>query len=148
MAILQVGAIPLRKMGVLDISFRLFMRLVAISCVISGLQYWSLLIGYSNGGASRFDLMAVHWQVPSVALAVLMPVAAVGLWMEVSWGAVIWVVAAGTEVLMHTWLAGWYGEHRMLVGMHLSVALTYAAFRLARAIRDRGRTTAVTTDSL
>lgn len=148
MAILQVGAIPLRKMGALDISFRLFMRLVAIGCVISALQYWGRLIGYSNEGADRFDLMSVHWQVPSVALAVLMPVAAVGLWMEVSWGAVIWVVAAGSEVLMHTWLADWYGERQMLVGLHLSVAVTYAAFRLARAIRDRGRTTAVTTDSL
>ncbi|PWW03416.1 hypothetical protein DFR52_10196 [Hoeflea marina] len=148
MAILQVGAIPLRKMGMLDIGFRLFMRLVAVGCVISGLHYWSLLIGYADGGAGRFDLVAVHWQVPSVALAVLMPVAAVGLWMEVSWGAVIWVVAAGAEVLMHGWLTGWYGERQMLVGMHLTVALTYAALRLARAIRDRGRTTAVTTDSL
>ena len=100
MAILQIGTAPEAGTGTLESSFRLFMRLVALGCLLAGLQYWGRLIGYSDGGMSRFDLIPSYWQLASASLAVLLPVAAVGLWMQVSWGPVLWVVAAGSEVIM------------------------------------------------
>ena len=110
MAILQIGTAPEADTGALEASFRLFMRLVALSCLVAGLQYWGRLIGLSDGGMSRFDLIPYYWQLASAALAVLLPVAAVGLWMQVSWGPVIWVVAAGSEIVMHKGFPLWYGE--------------------------------------
>lgn len=136
---LQVGAIPVPKTGTLDISFRIFLRVVAVSCIYTGLTYWARLIGLTDGGNSRFDLLLPHWQFAAASLAVLMPVAAVGLWMEVSWGAVMWVVAAGGQVLMHQVFWRWFGSQPLVMGLHATVALTYIAFRAAFFIRERER---------
>lgn len=148
MPILQVGAIPVRKTGALDISFRVFLRLVALWCIFTGLSYWARLIGLTDGGNSRFDLLLPHWQFAAASLSVLMPVAAVGLWMEVSWGAVIWVVAAGAQVIMHQFLWRWFGALPLVVGLHAAVALIYIAFRIAFLVRDRIRAGKVRSDSL
>ena len=69
---------------------------MAVSCFWFGLNYWAMLIGYSFGGAGRFDLLPLPWRVAATSLAVVYPVAALGLWLLVSWGPVLWVVAAAT----------------------------------------------------
>ena len=134
MAILQIGTSPEIGTGALEASFRLFMRLVAISCLVAGLQYWGRLIGY--------------WQLASASLAVLLPVAAVGLWMQVSWGPVIWVVAAGSEVIMHKGLPLWFGERPLLLLAHVVVVSVYIGFRVALFVKRRHDARQVTTDSL
>tara|TARA_R110002020_G_scaffold18931_39_gene65601 strand:+ start:1188 stop:1637 length:450 start_codon:yes stop_codon:yes gene_type:complete len=148
MAILQIGTAPEAGTGALEASFRLFVRLVALSCLIAGLQYWGRLIGYSDGGMSRFDLLPNYWQFASAALAVLLPVAAVGLWMQVSWGPVIWVVAAGSEIIMHKGFPLWYGERPVLVLAHVLVISVYIGFRIALFVKRRQDAKVVRTDSL
>lgn len=69
-----------------DILFVLFLRLIAIACFWLGLQYWAMLVGYSLDGHARFDLLALPWKVAGAGLAVVFPVAALGLWLTVSWG--------------------------------------------------------------
>ncbi|MBU4530048.1 MAG: hypothetical protein KUA43_06970 [Hoeflea sp.] len=148
MAILQIGTAPEAGTGALEASFRLFMRLVALSCLVAGLQYWGRLIGLSDGGMSRFDLIPSYWQFASAALSVLLPVAAVGLWMQVSWGPVIWVVAAGSEIVMHKGFPLWYGERPLLVIAHVVVISVYIGFRAALFIKRRQDARLVRTDSL
>ncbi|MEP3436402.1 MAG: DUF6163 family protein [Hoeflea sp.] len=148
MAILQIGTAPEAGTGALEASFRLFVRLVALSCLVAGLQYWGRLIGYSDGGMSRFDLLPTYWQFASAALAVLLPVAAVGLWMQVSWGPVIWVVAAGSEIIMHKAFPLWYGERPLLVIAHAVVISVYIGFRVALFVKRRQDAKLVRTDSL
>lgn len=148
MAILQIGTAPEAGTGALEASFRLFMRLVALSCLVAGLQYWGRLIGLSDGGMSRFDLIPSYWQFAASALAVLLPVAAVGLWMQVSWGPVIWVVAAGAEIIMHKGFPLWYGERPLLVIAHVVVISVYIGFRAALFIKRRQDARLVRTDSL
>jgi len=148
MAILQIGTAPEADTGALEASFRLFMRLVALSCLVAGLQYWGRLIGLSDGGMSRFDLIPYYWQLASAALAVLLPVAAVGLWMQVSWGPVIWVVAAGSEIVMHKGFPLWYGERPLLVIAHIVVIAVYVGFRAALFAKRRQDARLVRTDSL
>ena len=148
MAILQIGTAPEAGTGTLDASFRLFVRLVAVSCLIAGLQYWARLIGYSDGGLSRFDLLPHYWQFASAALSVLLPVAAVGLWMQVSWGPVIWAVAAGSEIIMHKGFPLWYGARPVLVTAHILVAAIYIGFRIALFVKRRQDARQVRSDSL
>lgn len=148
MAILQIGAAPVAGAGALEASFRLFVRLVALTALIAGLQYWGRLIGYSDGGVSRFDLIPTHWQVASVSLAVLLPVAAVGLWIQVAWGPVIWIVAAGAEVVMHQGFPLWFGQRPLLVIAHGVVLGVYIGFRLALFLKRRSDARQVRTDSL
>ena len=148
MTMLQIGTQPEPGSGALEASFRLFVRLVALSCLVAGLQYWGRLIGYSDNGAYRFDLVPSYWQLASASLAVLLPVAAVGLWMQVSWGPVIWVVAAGSEIVMHKGLPLWFGERPLLVMAHVVVMSVYIGFRVALFVKRRQEAREVRTDSL
>ena len=112
-------------------AFVYFLRIVAVLCLASGLRYWALLSGVMGESLWRFDLMPGYWQVASSALAVLLPVAAVGLWMPASWGAVIWFVAAAGETAMYLGFPHLFGEKPIISIMHLTVAVIYLGFRLA-----------------
>jgi hypothetical protein len=113
-----------------ELAFEIFQRVIAIFCLIAGIRYWALLIGISEQGAWRFDLLPVHWKIAAASLAVLWPVAGIGLWMVVSWGPVIWLVAAATEIAMHGGFPELYGSRWLLIVAHGSVAVIYGIFRI------------------
>ncbi len=114
-----------------ELAFEVFQRVIAIFCLIAGIRYWALLIGILDGGVWRFDLLPVHWKIAAASLAVLWPVAGIGLWMVVSWGPVVWLVAAAIEVAMHGAFPELYGSRWLLIAAHGLAALVYIAFRVA-----------------
>jgi Family of unknown function (DUF6163) len=109
-------------------AFTWFHRIIAAYCLLFGFLYWVRLIGYYDGPLWRFDLMPLHWQFASASLAVLFPVAAIGLWMKVSWGPVIWLAAASAETLMFYGFPQLFGAHVLTLAAHLAVAVLYIAF--------------------
>jgi hypothetical protein len=117
------------KRSLASISFVWFHRFIALMCLASGVFYCISLIGINPGPLGRFDLMPIYWQVAATTLAVLLPVAAVGLWMVVSWGPVIWVAAAVTEVIMYAGFPQYFGAKPLIIISHISVALLYLLFR-------------------
>ncbi|MGF0536503.1 DUF6163 family protein [Agrobacterium sp. ES01] len=119
--------------------FVVFFRLVAVSCLWLGLQYWAMLTGYSLGGMGRFDLLSVPWKVAASTLAVVFPVAALGLWIAAAWGSVIWVFAAGLQFLMYGLWTDTFGQSMLIITMHCTVVLVYAVFRLALWLEARQR---------
>ena len=127
--------------------FVLFLRLVAICSLWFALQYWAMLTGFSFNGQGRFDLLPPAWKAASTALAVLFPVAAVGLWLLVSWGPVIWLIAAATEIAMHEVYPSIFGINRLLVITHVAIAVLFVLFRLALFIQRRRQVRTVRTDS-
>ncbi|MDM9629268.1 DUF6163 family protein [Rhizobium sp. S152] len=134
------------KRTLTDILFILFLRLVAISCFWFGLQYWAMLVGYSLVGAGRFDLLTLPWKVASSSLAVLFLVTSLGLWLVVSWGPVIWVLAAGGQIIMYGFLPEIFGANRLVVMLHISVALVYLGFRATLWWENRKRRREVSVD--
>jgi hypothetical protein len=127
--------------------FTLFLRLVAVSSLWFALQYWAMLTGFSFNGQGRFDLLPPAWKGAYTALAVLFPVAAVGLWLLVSWGPVIWLIAAATEVAMHEAYPSVFGIDRLLVYTHGAVAAVFVLFRLALLFQRRRQARPVRPDS-
>lgn len=121
----------------IELAFEIFQRVIAIFCLIAGVRYWALLMGMSELGAWRFDLLPVHWKIAAASLAVLWPVAGIGLWMIVSWGPVIWLVAAATEVIMHAGFPELYGSRWLLVLSHILVAVIYGIFRVGLFLSRR-----------
>ena len=121
----------------IELAFAVFQRVIAIFCLIAGIRYWALLIGILDAGVWRFDLLPVHWKIAAATLAVLWPVAGIGLWMVVSWGPVIWLVAAATEVVMHSAFSEIYGTRLLLIGAHGTVAAVYIVFRIALYLSRR-----------
>src|SRR3546814_2031876 len=90
------------KASLASILFVVFLRIVAVACLWLGLTYWAMLVGYSLGGNGRFDLLSLPWRVAASSLAVLFPVASLGLWLAVSWGPVLWAIAAIGPLAMYT----------------------------------------------
>lgn len=117
--------------------FVVFLRLVAVSCFWFGMQYWAMLVGYAGGGMARFDLLSPAWRAAGVSLAVVFPVAALGLWLAVSWGPVIWVCAALGQVLMYTVWKDVFGDNILVPAMHILILVVYALFRLALYLEKR-----------
>ncbi len=126
-----------------EIAWQAFHRVIAAYCLLFGLFYWIRLVGYYPGSAWRFDLMAVHWQVAAVTLAVLFPFAAIGLWMLASWGPVVWFICAASETVMYVGFPELYGHRPAVVVAHGAVALNLcgAARRhlSAKPAQARGR---------
>jgi Family of unknown function (DUF6163) len=114
-----------------------FQRIVAIYCLVFGMTYWVRLIGIYDGPLWRFDLMPLHWQLASASLAALFPVAAIGLWMMVSWGPVIWLAAAAIEVTMHFGFPQLFGFKPVTVATHVGVAVLFAAFAITIRLQKR-----------
>ena len=114
-----------------------FLRLVSVYCLVAGVGYWAQLSGYYEGLLWRFDLMPWQWKVATVSLAMLYPVASTGLWMMVSWGPVIWFVAALGETLMFTVFSNYFFYRPQIAIVHGCVALLYILFRIVLFLQKR-----------
>lgn len=135
---------PLRSMT--ELIYILFLRIVALGCLWFGLQYWGMLVGYSHGGLGRFDLLSLPWRVAGAGLAVVFPVAALGLWLAGSWGPVMWLIAAGGQILMFGIWPEIFGRNVLAIVMHSAVAALYLAFRLALWLESRHKRETITVD--
>ena len=125
------------KSTLTEILFVVFLRMVAIACFWFGMQYWAMLVGYAGGGVARFDLLPAAWRAAGVSLAVVFPVAALGLWLAVSWGPVIWACAALGQVLMYTVWKDVYGDNILVPAMHAFILVVYTLFRIALFLERR-----------
>lgn len=92
-----------------------FQRLMSILLLCIGVFYWAIIIGVMPGGSGPFIDMTVAGKVAIVHIAVANLVAAVGLWMRVAWGTVIWIYAALSAVVMHAVYASVFGGNFLLV---------------------------------
>lgn len=129
-----------------EILYVIFLRMIALVCFWFGLQYWAMLVGYSLHGMARFDLLNLPWKVAASSLAVLFPVASLGLWLTVSWGSVLWAIAAVTQVLMYMVWPEIFGYNRLVPLMHGLVAALYIVFRLSLWIEARRKAERVRID--
>ena len=134
------------KRTLTEILFVIFLRLVAVACFWFGLQYWGMLVGYSLNGQARFDLLNLPWKVAASSLAVLFPVASLGLWLAVSWGPVLWALAALSQLLMYHMWPEIFGQNMLVSLTHGLVALVYVLFRLVLWLEERRKAERVRTD--
>lgn len=118
-----------------------FPRVLAIFLLLFALQYWIRLTGIRSGPEFRFDTMSEHWRVASASLAVLLPVAALGLWGRFSWGFVVWLLAAGTEIAMHAWLVERFGAAPYTISFHVVTIAMFLVLRAATRLMANGKLT-------
>lgn len=79
--------------------YNCYLRFLALICLSLSIFYWIRLVGIFPDILWRFDLMPVHWQFASATLAIVYPIALIGLWMYSLWGIVLWCIAAFIEIL-------------------------------------------------
>ncbi|MGB6118685.1 MAG: DUF6163 family protein [Mesorhizobium sp.] len=125
--------------SVAEQAFWWFHRIIACYCLMFGTLYWIRLVGVYDGLLWRFDLMPVHWQIAATVLAALYPFAGIGLWMLTSWGAVIWLICAATEIAMYAVFPEYFGVKNSVVISHMLVAVLYVSFRIFLYLQERSK---------
>ena len=115
----------------------LLLRAVSLCFVYFAIQYWMKIVGIQTGQFNRFDTMPEHWRIAVSVLAVLYPVAALGLWGLFSWGVVLWAAAIAIEVSMFVGFPHLFGEAPLLVLFHAAAFSLYIVIRLAIFIISR-----------
>lgn len=126
----DIETMPRRAVYLPELLMTIFLRFVAASCLYFAFGIWSDLIGYGSGGGLRIDLLDRDMQAAVATLAVLYPVAAIGLWLKGSWGPVVWTVAAAVEIARHESLPGSLSGASPTLLMIVSTALLYVVLRL------------------
>ena len=94
------------------------LRLVSIGWLAKGLLAWAVILGVGMEGQVPFEQRLLSFQAITVYFAVIDLVAAVGLWLTSTWGGVLWLLAAISQLLlgfffprllpMAPWVAGAY----------------------------------------
>lgn len=100
---------------------------VALSVVVLlfGLRQWAIILGVLEGAGGPFEDMSAPWFVVTVHMAVVDLVAAVGLWLRVSGGKVVWVYSALFEITLHTVFIGTFGASWLVVAFHAATLLVF-----------------------
>lgn len=112
----------------------LYLRLIAIILLIGGVIYWARIVGLTEWRGMWFWQMPVSVQAAVVFFAVLDLVAAIGLWLTVSWGTVMWLFRCACQILMHTAFSDLYGRRPYEISFYL---LTIAIYGLLFYLMDR-----------
>lgn len=120
----------------LDPLFNLFLKVVALFFVAFAVRHWLLAIGYPDTEV-RFDTMVFRWQVAITALAILQPIASLGLWGATRWGYVVWFMAAAIEVIMYILLQDVFGAFWPVIYFHLGVASVMLLYLMIESLRAR-----------
>lgn len=136
----DIETLPRRPIFLPELLMTVFLRMVAAACLWFAFGIWSDLIGYGSGGALRIDLLDTDQQAAVATLAVLYPVAAIGLWLKGSWGPVAWTVAAIVEIARQESLPGDFAGAAPTLLMIASTALLYIALRLTLWLRKPPKT--------
>ncbi|MGX5733132.1 DUF6163 family protein [Bosea thiooxidans] len=95
-----------------------FLRLVSAFWLAKGLTAWAVIFGLPGNPQPPFENRLLSYQAIIVYFAVIDLVAAVGLWLTSTWGGVLWLLAAISQLLlsflfprfvpMTAWLVAFY----------------------------------------
>lgn len=111
----------------------LFLRVMAGVSMIKGLYHWSRVCGIGVEQNELYDAHSIAWQAATVFFAVIDLVAAVGLWLAAAWGAVIWLTAVASMLVVEMFFPQIYGRGFItvvleggLLGLYLWLAVKSA----------------------
>ena len=109
-----VGVAPTRWRTVLV----WMLRILSVLWLAKGLLAWAVIFGIGGESQPPFEARLLSFQAITVYFAVMDLVAAVGLWLTSTWGGVLWLLAAISQLLlafffprllpMTPWLSGAY----------------------------------------
>ena len=94
------------------------LRILSVLWLAKGLLAWAVIFGLVGEEQPPFEARLLSFQAITVYFAVIDLVAGVGLWLTSTWGGVLWLLAAISQLLlafffprllpMTPWLAGGY----------------------------------------
>lgn len=115
---------------VCEVLFHIYLRLLAIGFFLGTLYTWLTVIGYWPGESFRFDTMPVQLKIYSAVMAIILPVASVGLWTTLSWGRVIWFFVIAFQCVSIVRFADILSLPAYIVLLHLITLGIYVVFQI------------------
>lgn len=112
----------------------LFLRVMAALSMLKGLYHWALVCGI-GGPEDGFETRPLPWQTATIFFAVIDLVAAVGLWLAASWGAVVWLTACVSMAAVEVFFPQVYGG-RVFVVVFEAVLLCGYLFLAIQSARE------------
>lgn len=105
-----------------------YLRIMAILLLGGGVIHWARIVGFTPWRGVWFWDMPVEWQAATVFFGVLDLVAAIGLWLAVSWGTVMWLFRALCQVVMHTAFSDVFGRRPYEISFYVGTIAVYLLF--------------------
>lgn len=111
----------------------LFLRVMAVVAIFKGLYHWAVVCGFVGRGDGFLEL-EVPARTATVYFAVIDLVATIGLWLAAPWGAVVWLIAAVSMVVVEAFFPQIYGGSIVVIALALLLigAYLFLAIRAAR----------------
>jgi hypothetical protein len=110
----------------------LFLRVMAALSIIKGLYHWAVVCGFV-GGSDGFLGLAVPTQTATVFFAIIDLVAAVGLWLAAPWGAVVWLTASVSMVVVEAFFPQVYGGRSLVIIIEAVLIVAYLLLAIQAA---------------
>ncbi len=124
----------------------IYLRVLSLLFMALGLYQWALLLGAIPTSRPDFFTLSLQQQAVILFFSVANLVASVGLWMNATWGIVVWVSAASTRIARHTVFASSLGWMPVATTVEVALILGYIALVIlqmraekAEASRQRDR---------
>jgi hypothetical protein len=109
-----------------------FLRVMAVAAMFKGLYHWAAVCGFI-GEEGGFEAHSQAWQATTVFFSVIDLVAAVGLWLVAPWGAVVWLTATVTMIMIQLFFDQVYGNNAVIVAASVLAILIYLILSLLAA---------------
>lgn len=111
-----------------------YLRGIALLLIGGGIIHWARIVGITPWRGLWFWDMPIEWQAATVFFGVLDLVAAIGLWLAVSWGTVMWLFRAASQIVMHTLFSDIFGRRPYEIAFYF---LTIGIYLLILYMIDR-----------
>jgi len=105
----------------------LFLRIMAVVSMLSGLYHWAQVTGFIGTEDDAFESQSMAWQSATVYFAVIELVSAVGLWLATPWGAVVWLTTVVSMAVIELMFPTIYGGNLIVVGVQAAFLAAYLA---------------------
>lgn len=101
------------------------LRLLSIAWIGKGLLHWAVILGLGPEAGPAFETRPLTFQAITVYFAVFDLVAGVGLWLTSTWGGVLWLLAAVSQLLLGFFFPRWLPLTPILIGSYVALMLAY-----------------------
>lgn len=102
-----------------------FLRLLSAFWLAKGLTAWMVIFGLPGNPQPPFENRLLSYQAIIVYFAVIDLVAAVGLWLTSTWGGVLWLLAAISQMLLSFLFPRFVPMTAWLVGLYIGLIAVY-----------------------
>lgn len=101
------------------------LRLLSVAWMAKGLLAWAVIFGLGETGGPPFEARLLSFQAIIVYFAVIDLVAAVGLWLTSTWGGVLWLLAAISQLLLGFFFPRLLPMTTLMIGGYIALMLAY-----------------------